>query len=136
MTSTPPSPGQVTDDPEQLLDASMPLDRRLHLQLAATVLNPPTQESTLRPLDCEQIALELTGHARVVADDVRLRCLRLPDDSPERILTETVLGEAGRSLSVPPRPTLPSAQNRARLLRTLYERLDSLPPADTNQPTT
>lgn len=128
MTSTPPPRAQVEDDPEQLLDDVVPLDRRVHLELADTVLNPPTDNSTLRPIDCEQIALELAGHAQVVADDVRRRCDQLGARDPKRILTETILSEADRRLSVRPRPTLPSAQNRARLLRTLYERLDSLPP--------
>lgn len=138
MTTTPPAPAHVSvsDDPDHLLDDAVPLDRRVHLELANAVLNPPTDESTLRPVDCEQIALELAGHARVVADDVRRRSAHLPADSPTRILTEAILGEADRRLNVRPRPTLPSAQNRARLLRTLYERLDSLPPAPSTSPPT
>jgi hypothetical protein len=134
MTSTPPPTAEVEDDPEQLLDHVVPLDRRVHLELADTVLNPPTNNSTLRPVDCEQIALELAGHARVVADDVRRRCALLPARDPKRILTETVLAEADRRLNVRPRPTLPSAQNRARLIKTLYERLDSLPPVPDASP--
>ncbi|MER7938817.1 MULTISPECIES: restriction endonuclease [unclassified Streptomyces] len=134
MTTTRPPTAEVEDDPEHHLDDVLPLDRRVHLELAAAVLNPPTDASTLRPVDCEQIALELAGHARVVADDVRRRCALLPARDPKRVLTEAVLGEADRRLSVRPLPTLPSAQNRARLVKTLYERLNSLPPVPTATP--
>ncbi|MFM9815657.1 restriction endonuclease [Streptomyces scabiei] len=134
MTSTPPPAAEVEDDPEHRLDDAVPLDRQVHVQLADAVLNPPTDNSTLRPVDCQQIALELAGHARVVADDVRRRCAQLGSRDPKRILTETVLAEADRRLNVPPRPTISSAQNRARLLKTLYERLDSLPPVPDASP--
>ncbi|MFF8317916.1 DUF6415 family natural product biosynthesis protein [Streptomyces bobili] len=94
--------------------------------LATAVIALPTTGDTLPPKDYEQIARLLAGHALLVADDVQALCARLPRLSPLRPLTETVLGEAHRRLSVDPRPTLASVQNRARVVRILYERLDRL----------
>jgi hypothetical protein len=100
--------------------------------LATAVITLPTAGDALPPKDCEQIARLMAGHARLVAEEVEALCAQLPRRSPLRPLTETVLGEARRRLSVDPRPTVVSAQNRARLVRILYERLDrlqSLPPS-------
>ncbi|MBT2511328.1 restriction endonuclease [Streptomyces sp. ISL-98] len=116
----------VLCDPHGLLTREIPLDREPIMLLVTAVIALPATGDTLPPTDCEQIARLLAGHARVVADDVRALCAQLPRRSPLRSLTETVLGEARRRLSVDPRPTLASAQNRARVVRILYERLDQL----------
>ncbi|ALO05678.1 hypothetical protein AQF52_0076 [Streptomyces venezuelae] len=49
-----------------------------------------------------------------------------PKTTPARALADVVLAEAHRRLSVPPDGTARCAQNRARLVRALYERLDRL----------
>ena len=59
-----------------LIDAGLPMGRGPHLLLAKAVLADGADE--LRPLDCEQIALQLTGHARAVASDVRRLLAPLP----------------------------------------------------------
>jgi hypothetical protein len=113
-------------DPYGLIDAELPLDREPHMSLVKAVLALKALSVALPPRDCEQIALQLTGHARAVAADLRQRCEQLPKGSEARTVTEAVLGEADRRLSVPWRGTLACAQNRARLVRALYERLDRL----------
>ncbi|WP_457512281.1 DUF6415 family natural product biosynthesis protein [Streptomyces sp. TE33382] len=82
--------------------------------------------TTLTPHDYEQIALQLTGHARAVAADVRRHTDLLDDDTGPRALAEIILAEAQRRLAAPHKGTLRSVQNRARLVRALYERLDRL----------
>ncbi|MFK8850122.1 DUF6415 family natural product biosynthesis protein [Streptomyces sp. Ac-502] len=106
--------------------AMSPLDREPYLSLAQAVLAWPGPEAALAPRDCEQITLQLADHARTVTEDVRRRCAGLPKNSAVRTLTETVLGEADRRLSVRPRTTLAGAQSLARLVRALYERHDRL----------
>lgn len=71
---------------------------------------------TLPERDCEQIALQLTGHARAVAADVRCRAEQLPAESGRRALADVVLLEA----------TACCVQDRARLVHAIYERLDRL----------
>jgi len=115
---------RIVYDPYGLLDAELPLDREPNLQLAKMVLN--LKPGVLPTCDLAQIALQLTGHARAVADDVRRRHEDLPPDSGARALTDVVLGEATRRLSVRPYGTLACAVNRARLVKALYERLDAL----------
>ncbi|MFI1600399.1 restriction endonuclease [Streptomyces venezuelae] len=59
-----------------LIEAELPLDRAPHEGLVTAVLvwkNPK-----LTPRDYEQIALQLTGHARAVAADVRRHVAALP----------------------------------------------------------
>ncbi|WP_050503100.1 DUF6415 family natural product biosynthesis protein [Streptomyces monomycini] len=103
-----------------------PCDREPYLTLAQAVLAWSGPYEVLQPRDYEQIALQLAGHARSVADDVRRCCMALPKASAIRALTEIVLGEAERRLAPPPRPTVTGVQNLARLLRALYERHDRL----------
>jgi hypothetical protein len=74
----------------------------------------------------EQITLQLTGHARAVSSDVRRRADQLPKDSGPRALADVVLREAKGRLSVPIEGTVRCVQNRARLVRALYERLERL----------
>jgi hypothetical protein len=78
-------------------------------------------------LSLEQIALQLTGHARAVASGVRRRADQLPKDSGPKALADVVLREAEGRLSAPIEGTVRCVQNRARLVRALYERLDRPP---------
>ena len=116
----------VLCDPDGSLTRDLPLDREPVMLLAVAVIALPGAGNMLPPEDCEQIARLMAGHARLVAAEVEALCADLPRRSPLRPLTETVLGEAHRLLSVEPRATLASTQNRARVVRILYERLDRL----------
>ncbi|MFG2530097.1 restriction endonuclease [Streptomyces sp. NPDC048516] len=103
----------------------LPLDREPHEKLLRAVL-AWAEPGSIRPTDCAQIALQLTGHARLVAAALRLQTSSLPAESGRRALAEAILGEAARRLSGPVQDTVQCCQNRARLLRALYERLDRL----------
>lgn len=85
-----------------------------------------TGEDTLAERDYEQIALQLTGHARAAASDVRRRADQLPKNSGPRVLADVVLREAEGRLSATLEGTVRCVQNRARLVRALYERMDRL----------
>ncbi len=115
----------VLDDPKGVL-ARLPLDRSAVLKLVTAVLDPPTPGSELPPQDCLQIGQLLAGHASLVAAEVGSLLALSPRTSQLRPLTETVLTEARGRLSVPPAATFASVQNRARLVRALYERYDRL----------
>lgn len=62
----------VLYDPEALLDQEMPLDRAPITALVDAML-ARKDASGLRAGDCAQIALLLTGHARIVAAEVSRR---------------------------------------------------------------
>ncbi|MFJ3128028.1 DUF6415 family natural product biosynthesis protein [Streptomyces sp. NPDC086993] len=115
----------VLYDPDGLLGAELPLDREPYECLVKAVL-AWTGEDMLAVRDCEQIALQLTGHARAVAADVRRRADQLPKDSGPKALADIVLREVEGRLSMMIEGTVRCAQNRARLVRALYERLDRL----------
>jgi hypothetical protein len=115
----------VLYDPTGLIEAELPPDREPYECLVKAVL-AWTGKDTLATRDYEQIGLQLTGHARAVAADVRRRADQLPKDSGPRALADVVLGEAESRLSVPLEGTVRCVQNRARLVRALYERLDRL----------
>ncbi|MEU3064120.1 DUF6415 family natural product biosynthesis protein [Streptomyces subrutilus] len=115
----------VLYDPDGLIEAELPLDREPYECLVKAVL-AWTGEDTLAERDYEQIGLQLTGHARAVASDVRRRADRLPKSSGRRALADVVLREAEGQLSAPLEGTVHCVQNRARLVRALYERLDRL----------
>lgn len=115
----------VLHDPEGRLDTELPLDRELHKALVKAVLGW-TSTPALPPADLQQIALLLTGTARAVAADVRRAANLLPEDHAARALADVVLEEADRRLSALPEGTARCAQDRARLVRALYERLDRL----------
>ncbi|WP_236246965.1 DUF6415 family natural product biosynthesis protein [Streptomyces sp. CC210A] len=115
----------VLHDPEGRLDAELPLDRELHKALVKAVLGW-TGDPALPPADLKQIALLLTGAARAVAADVSRAADLLPEDHAARVLADVVLEEADRRLSDPLEGTARCAQDRARLVRALYERLDRL----------
>lgn len=89
----------VLHDPHGLVEAELPLDRAPHEALVTAVLawkNPDVE-----PRDYEQIALQLTGHARAVASDVRSHAAALPKNDGRGALAEVILREADRRLSTP-----------------------------------
>ncbi|MFF9497972.1 DUF6415 family natural product biosynthesis protein, partial [Streptomyces flaveolus] len=83
----------VLYDPEGLIEAELPLDRESYDCLVKAVL-AWTGPEALAEREYEQIALQLTGHARAVASDVRRRAAQLPKDSGPRALADVVLREA------------------------------------------
>ncbi|MFH9871600.1 DUF6415 family natural product biosynthesis protein [Streptomyces lydicus] len=117
----------VVYDPDGRLDADLglPLDREPHMRLVQAVIawDGP---ATLQPRDYDQIALQLTGHARAVAAEVRRYCAGLPSHAESRVLAEVVLEESDRRLAQPRLGTVRCVQMRARQVRALYERLDRL----------
>jgi len=120
MTST----HVVLYDPRGLIEAELPLDRAPHEALVTAVL--AWKDPDLTPRDYEQIALQLTGHARAVAADVQRHADALPKNDGRGAFAEVILREAAGRLSPPIQGTARCAQNRARLVRALYERLDRL----------
>ncbi|MEU7039046.1 DUF6415 family natural product biosynthesis protein [Streptomyces sp. NPDC046237] len=113
-------------DPDGLIEAGLPLDREPYECLVTAVL-AWTGEDTLTARDLEQIALQLTGQARAVASDVCRRADQLPKDSGPKALADVVLRKAEGRLSTTIEGTVRCVQNRARLVRALYERLDAAP---------
>ncbi|MGW1405373.1 DUF6415 family natural product biosynthesis protein [Streptomyces sp. NPDC002403] len=116
----------VLYDPEGLIEAGLPLDREPYESLVKAALAWTGEDTLTTTRDYEQIALQLTGHARAIASDVRHRADQLPENSGPRALAEIVLAEAEGRLSAKLEGTARCAQNRARLVRALYERLDRL----------
>ncbi|MFC9131826.1 DUF6415 family natural product biosynthesis protein [Streptomyces sp. NPDC057099] len=114
----------VLHDPRGLIEAKLPLDRAPHEALVTAVLE--WKDANLAPRDYEQIALQLTGHARAVAADVRRLAAALPKNDGRGAFAEVVLREADGRLSAPLEGTARCVQNRARLVRALYTRLDRL----------
>ncbi|MFD4955200.1 DUF6415 family natural product biosynthesis protein [Streptomyces sp. NPDC058451] len=114
----------VLHDPHGLIEAELPLDRTPHEALVTAVL--AWKNPDLAPRDYEQIAPQLTGHARAVAADVRRLAAALPKNDGRGALAEVVLREADGCLSAPLEGTARCAQNCARLVRALYTRLDRL----------
>jgi len=72
----------VLHDPPGLIEAELPLDRAPHEALVIAVLAWKDPDFTLR--DYEQIALQLTEHARAVAADVRRHAAALPKERRPR----------------------------------------------------
>ncbi|MFE3946736.1 restriction endonuclease [Streptomyces sp. NPDC059118] len=89
----------VLYDPEALLAEELPLDRARIMALVDAML-AQEDASGLRAGDCAQIALLLTGHARIVPAEVSRHFEALPKDSKLRPVAEQVLQEAERRLSV------------------------------------
>ncbi|GAA2330368.1 DUF6415 family natural product biosynthesis protein [Streptomyces caniferus] len=112
------------------LDAELGLsqDRAAHAGLVQAVIGwaGPGPAPALQPRDFEQISLQLTGHGRVVAAELRYLCGGLPPRAEPRVLAEVVLEEAERRLGQPRLGTARCAQMRARQVRALYERLDRI----------
>ncbi|MGP3990829.1 restriction endonuclease [Streptomyces sp. 3N207] len=84
------------------------------------------EQPALRAGDYQQIALQLADTARAVATDLRCAANRLPADSTARTLAVYLLEETDRRLTAQPRGNAHCAQNRARLVRALYDRLDQM----------
>ncbi|MFK0297213.1 restriction endonuclease [Streptomyces sp. NPDC090442] len=117
----------VVYDPDRFLDAGVPLDRAAHLRLAREVIAAGVGGAPrLTPEDYQQAALQLTGHAQLVAREVRAACEYFASYADARVLAELVLDEAERRMVLPLRGTMQCATMRARLVRSLYERLDRL----------
>ncbi|MEU1457187.1 DUF6415 family natural product biosynthesis protein [Streptomyces avermitilis] len=114
----------VLYDPRGLIEAELPLDRAPHEALVTAVL--AWQNPDLEPRDYEQLALQLTGHARAVAADVRRHVAALPKNDGRGALADVVLREADGRLAAPLEGTARCVQNRARLVKALYTRLDRL----------
>lgn len=110
--------------PHGLADADLPLERAPYEALVTAVLE--WKNPDLTPRDYEQIVLQLTGHARALAADVQRHAAALPKNDGRGALAEGILREAAGRLSQPIRGTAHCAQNRARLVRALYTRLDRL----------
>lgn len=72
----------VLHDPQGLVDAELPLDRAPYEALGTAVL--AWQDPNLTPADYEQIALQLTGHARAVAADVQRHAAALAEERRPR----------------------------------------------------
>ncbi|MYX18456.1 restriction endonuclease [Streptomyces sp. SID8374] len=105
--------------------AELPLDRGPYECLVTAVLAWAGSQS-LPASDCEQLALQLTGHAREVAADVRRLAKQLPESSGRRALADMVLTEADQRLGAPLKGTVQCVQERAQVVRSLYARLDRL----------
>ncbi|MFK0223991.1 DUF6415 family natural product biosynthesis protein [Streptomyces vinaceus] len=118
----------VVHDPEGRLGHELPLDREPHLRLAALALTwtpklvPPAADTALT-------LLELTGHARLLRDELAGRADRLPSGCELRQLLACTLAEAARRLSAAassPYGDLAHAQSHACLVQALYTALDRL----------
>ncbi|MDH6624655.1 hypothetical protein M2271_002459 [Streptomyces sp. LBL] len=88
----------VLYDPEGLLGAEFPLDSEPYMKLVKELLDWPDM-ADLSSSDCLQLALQLTGHGRAVAGEVRKLCDELAEGDEIRALGEVVLAEADRQLS-------------------------------------
>ncbi|MGW0916625.1 restriction endonuclease [Streptomyces sp. NPDC002784] len=119
----------VLYDPDGRIEAQLPLDRTTHQSLVKAVL-AWHGDPGLQTADYQQIALQLTGAARSVATDVRHAAGRLPERRAARVLAEYVLNDADQRLAVPLVGTAHCTQDRARIVRALYERLDRLTELD------
>lgn len=125
-----PSQHQVLYDPEALAADRWPLDRAVHEQLVDTVLawDPAVPSVLPTPADALQIALQLTGYARVVVDEVEKIRLGVPPDAPAHQVAAEAVKETERRLSVPASMAFAvrHAQKRARLVTCLHRALDGL----------
>ncbi|WP_415961960.1 DUF6415 family natural product biosynthesis protein [Streptomyces sp. 021-4] len=110
---------------QDAVSAELPLDRGPYECLVTAVLAWGGTES-LPARDCEQLVLQLTGHAHEVAADVRRLAARLPESSGRRALADMVLTEAAQHLGDPLEATVRCVQERAQVVRSLYARLDRL----------
>ncbi|KND38219.1 restriction endonuclease [Streptomyces anulatus] len=128
--------GIVVYDPTSAVTGGLPLDRDPHLALVAAVLAWGPAPVGVRAADRAQIGLQLTGHARCAAADVRHRFEALPASSELRPLTKAVLRESANRLSTGPDTTVARIQNRARLIRAPYRALDRLDAAQNPAPAT
>lgn len=121
---------QVLHDPDGVIEAQHPLDRETHQKLVREVLSWCKPEA-LPADDYQQVALQLTGYARCVSDDLRRLIERTPgptawEDRAPLLHARYILDTAQRVLAMPLEGTLWCARDRARAVRDLYARLDQL----------
>lgn len=83
----------VLYDPDGRIEAELPPDRAPYESLIKAV-HAWTGQDTLTARDLEQIALQITGHARAVASDVRRRADQLPKSNEPKALADVILREA------------------------------------------
>nr|WP_168723250.1 restriction endonuclease [Streptomyces sp. SAT1]ANO42847.1 restriction endonuclease [Streptomyces sp. SAT1] len=88
----------VFHDPDGLIEAELPPGPRPARGFVTAVL--AWKDPDLAPRDYEQIALQLTGHARAVAAGVRRLAATLPKSDGRGALAEVVLREAGDRLPI------------------------------------
>ncbi|MFI8344016.1 restriction endonuclease [Streptomyces sp. NPDC085639] len=112
-------------DPEGLLDR-LPLDREPQLALAEAVLRWNSKVPAPEPPDMELMALQLTGHARLVVEQLRMHAGKVGEETSLRMQLDILLHDADRHLAVmaPERPSVAHTQGRARLLISLYQGMD------------
>ncbi|MEU1273505.1 DUF6415 family natural product biosynthesis protein [Streptomyces sp. NPDC005799] len=88
----------------------------------------------LPPVDVAlDMAEQFTRYGRMVADELRTQCLRIPADSDAGLGAQATLGEAARRLnlkplarSAAPRSAAHRAQNLARLVQALNRAMDQV----------
>lgn len=114
----------VVHDPQGDLAATLPPDRQVHEEAVRTVL-AWSSPLDVPAADVVRFGHLLSGAARVIAEDVRAHADRLPRDDARRVFAELILREA-RDRLCQPCTSLHRVQNRARLVRALYGRLDRL----------
>ncbi|MFI5987692.1 DUF6415 family natural product biosynthesis protein [Streptomyces sp. NPDC051555] len=113
------------EDPDGELGRGLPLDREVHLRRAAQVLAWSTP--TAPPLEeIDLAALELTGHARVILEELEARVAVLPAESELGELLAYGMAEAARRLSVTSSGlgVLAYVHGRARLVEGLHRSLE------------
>ncbi|EDY46160.1 DUF6415 family natural product biosynthesis protein [Streptomyces sp. SPB074] len=115
----------ILHDPDALIEAQLPPHRAPYESLVNAVL-AWTDNNPLEARDYEQISLQLNAHARALATRIQHAAHPLPEDNGPREPAHLVLDEAHTLLAAPIKGTAHCVQNRARLIRALYERLDRL----------
>ncbi|MFF8293588.1 DUF6415 family natural product biosynthesis protein [Streptomyces sp. NPDC016309] len=90
----------VLYDPDGLIEAGLPLDREPYECLVNAVL-AWTDQDILTASDLVQLALQLTGHARALAANVRRHAAALPENDGRGALADVILREAAGCLSQP-----------------------------------
>ncbi|WP_373302742.1 DUF6415 family natural product biosynthesis protein [Streptomyces atratus] len=108
--------GSVVHAPEAILDAEIPLDREPHERLVETVLRWRADGTTPPQADLDQIALQLTGYARLLLENVNTACTDLSPSHPAPMFGRITCGEALRRLDYrqPPGSRLVLVQGPAR----------------------
>ncbi|MFD5147749.1 restriction endonuclease [Streptomyces sp. NPDC058401] len=103
---------ELVEDPDGALGHGLPLDREVQLALVAQVLawNPAAAPPAD---DIDLAALELTGHARVIRDEVAAQAAGLLGGPELGELLGYALAEAGRRLSVTSSGSASSPTHRA-----------------------
>ncbi|MFE5484129.1 DUF6415 family natural product biosynthesis protein [Streptomyces sp. NPDC056527] len=119
--------GSVFHDPTGTAGDDIPLDRARIENLAQAALSwREGQCGTPPPAELDRIALQLTGHIRLLITEVGTVCGRLPMDHQAAVLGRAACHEAVRRLTVPRRRSraLDHVESRARLVAALYRALD------------